>query len=624
MIWRRVRIAEIATVKGGKRLPKGCELVKDITPHPYIRGQDIRGGKITFDDPVFVTETTHKKIQRYTVTEGDVCITIVGNIGDVGITPKSLSGANLTENAVKLVDLRNSCDRTFLAYALLNPDAQSQMKLSAAGAAQPKLGIYKVNEITIPLPPVNLQRRIAGILSAYDDLIENNQRRIKILEEMARSLYREWFVNFRFPGHEKVPLVDSPLGKIPQGWEGSFAAEVDFKEGPGLRNWQYRDCGIPFLNIRTLVDNDIDLSKVQFLDEDEVENRYQHFLLKEYDHVVSSSGTIGRIVTIRSDHLPLMLNTSTIRMRPKSDRIGRWLLKHFLLSDYFQNQARSFATGAAQPNFGPVHLKQMTILVPPKIIASEYERKVEAMELSILAFARKKNLLRRTRDLLLPRLLSGAVSFDDVQPEAITVDSASHPLNGQSQSGLPSSARALSENGDRITAPAKMANRQPPGADNGSDGRDETPPPISDTDRTEVLAAIRQVFSDGECRERESAIREIAHALGYGRTGHVIEEVLNTDLLTAVRRGILENLRGELKLRTRSIEDYERDFLKEQFLAAIGRTWIEREDAIREFARWLGFARTGSVIDEVARSLIKGLLREERIEADGPNLIRRL
>ena len=64
-----------------------------------------------------------------------------------------------------------------------------------------------------------MQRRIAGILSAYDDLIENNQRRIKILEEMARSLYREWFVNFRFPGHEKVPLVDSPLGTIPKGWE---------------------------------------------------------------------------------------------------------------------------------------------------------------------------------------------------------------------------------------------------------------------------------------------------------------------------------------------------------------------------------------------------------------------
>ena len=82
-----------------------------------------------------------------------------------------------------------------------------------------KSPLTRLKEYEIKLPPLPVQRRIAGILSAYDDLIENNQRRIKILEEMARSLYREWFVNFRFPGHEKVTLVNSPLGRIPAGWE---------------------------------------------------------------------------------------------------------------------------------------------------------------------------------------------------------------------------------------------------------------------------------------------------------------------------------------------------------------------------------------------------------------------
>src|SRR5439155_8254914 len=93
---------------------------------------------------------------------------------------------------------------------------------------------------------------------------------------------------------------------------------VDFLEGPGLRNHQYRDEGIPFLNIRTIKDDDVDFSKVQYLEENEVQTRYQHFLLRENDHVVSSSGTLGRVVTIRASHLPLMLNTSLIRMRPKS------------------------------------------------------------------------------------------------------------------------------------------------------------------------------------------------------------------------------------------------------------------------------------------------------------------
>jgi hypothetical protein len=111
-----------------------------------------------------------------------------------------------------LTNLRNNFDAQYLKYCLLSHEAQEAMKKFGSGAAQDKLGIYKIKEIQIPNPPAEIQRKIAAILSAYDDLIENNTRRIEILEEMARSLYREWFVNFRFPGHEQVKMVDSELG----------------------------------------------------------------------------------------------------------------------------------------------------------------------------------------------------------------------------------------------------------------------------------------------------------------------------------------------------------------------------------------------------------------------------
>jgi hypothetical protein len=149
------------------------------------------------------------------------------------------------------------------------------------------------------------------------------------------------------------------------------------------------------------------------------------------------------------------------------------------------------------------------------------------------------------------------------------------------------------------------------------------PSPIDQTDRPDVLAEIRRVFSDGQPRTRENAIREVARALDYGRVGHRITDVLQNDLLTAVRRGILDNVEDELILLARSIADYDRDFLKRQFLAAVGRSWIERDDAIQNFCRWMGFRRTGQIIDETARSIINGLLRESRLEAKGPNLIRR-
>jgi len=134
---------------------------------------------------------------------------------------------------------------------------------------------------------------------------------------------------------------------------------------------------------------------------------------------------------------------------------------------------------------------------------------------------------------------------------------------------------------------------------------------------------IRQLFDDGETRDRESAIRELAKELGYERAGSRIHETLDNALRTAARRSVIANTADGLALNGRRIEDYERDFLKDQFLASLeGRVWKEREDAIRDFARWLGFRRTGPVIDEMARSIINGLIREGRAESQG-SLIRR-
>jgi len=119
-----------------------------------------------------------------------------------------------------------SLDADFLFYCLRHPELKAQFAAHAYGAAQPNISPSLIEQQEIPLPPLPIQHRIAGILSAYDDLIENSQRRIKILEEMARRLYREWFVHFRFPGHEGCRFVDSPLGEIPEGWEVKSLSDV--------------------------------------------------------------------------------------------------------------------------------------------------------------------------------------------------------------------------------------------------------------------------------------------------------------------------------------------------------------------------------------------------------------
>lgn len=141
-----------------------------------------------------------------------------------------------------------------------------------------------------------------------------------------------------------------------------------------------------------------------------------------------------------------------------------------------------------------------------------------------------------------------------------------------------------------------------------------------------LCAAIRQYLGDGETRSRDDAITTLARALGYQRTGSAIREALDNAIRTAVRRGILRKESGGLSLRYRTLQQHtedDRDGLKDQFLASLeGRAWTEREDAIRDFARWLGFRRTGPKIDEVAASLINGLLREARLEKDGSRIRR--
>ncbi|HEY3964574.1 MAG TPA: hypothetical protein VGM05_08510, partial [Planctomycetaceae bacterium] len=154
--------------------------------------------------------------------------------------------------------------------------------------------------------------------------------------------------------------------------------------------------------------------------------------------------------------------------------------------------------------------------------------------------------------------------------------------------------------------------------------QDNPQPSIGETNRNDVLAVIRELFQDGQARERHDAIRDIARELGYRRTGSTISETVSNDIRTAVRRRILDNAGGRFTLLCRSIDDYTRDDLVELFLAAIGQGWWEREEAIVAAARHLGFRRTGTNIRAAFKSVINAALRRELIEADGPSRIRKL
>jgi type I restriction enzyme, S subunit len=206
--------------------------------------------------------------------------------------------------------------------------------------------------------------------------------------------------------------------ELPQGWtETPLDSVVFFQEGPGLRRWQFGESGIPFLNIRTFENGRINRSKCQFVKAEEFKGKYEHFLLKEGDLVVSSSGTLGKVATVHAEDLPLMLNTSTIRFRARyPEALMQKFLRFYVQSNHFFTQNDSAKTGSAIFNYGPSHLKRMSITLPPLKEQKRIVEKVEQLLVRVNAarerLARAPAILKRFRQAILAAACSGSLTAE--------------------------------------------------------------------------------------------------------------------------------------------------------------------------------------------------------------------
>ena len=404
MSWPRIKLADVCEIRSGKRLPKGHELTKIKTNHIYIRGNDIRDGKVRSENNWYINNETFSRISRYIVNTNDICLTIVGNIGDVGIVPQNLNGANLTENAVKLIHLKNTIPQ-FLKYALLAPNIQTQMKNFAAGAAQPKLGLYKVKEISIPLPSLPNQQKISSILSAYDDLIENNTRCIKILEEMAQTIYKEWFVNFRFPGYEKVRFVDSSLGKIPEGWEPVKFSDAIFIN-PLMRI--QKEIEKPYVSMADLSASSMLISTTEYRTGNNGSKFQNGDTLFARITPCLENGKTG-FVQFLSLSIPYGIgSTEFIVMRSKT------LTPEFVYmlarnEDVRQNAISSMTGASGRQRVQNECFDKFMFSQPDSDSLSKFTNIVAPIFNEIHLLSNKNQNLRKTRDLLLPKLMSGEV-----------------------------------------------------------------------------------------------------------------------------------------------------------------------------------------------------------------------
>ena len=345
----------------------------------------------------------------------------------------------------------------FIYYLLKSIDFTS----FNVGTGVPTLNRNHLSSILISDLGIDKEKEIANILGSLDQKIQLNTQINQTLEQIAQALFKSWFVDFD-PVRAKAQAISDGLSleqaelaamqaisgktpeeltafsqaqperyaelaetakafpcemvevdgsEVPKGWEIKALPEIiDFLEGPGIRNWQYTDeeDGIKFINIRCIQNGDLTLTTANKITKEEAFGKYKHFQLEEDDIVVSTSGTLGRFAFVRKEHLPLSLNTSVIRFRPIKNKSTLGFIAGFV-ENQLQHELEIRASGSAQRNFGPTHLKQISLLVPDFKLLELHQKYVSSLFEKRKQLLSEIDLLKDTRDLLLPKLLNGEI-----------------------------------------------------------------------------------------------------------------------------------------------------------------------------------------------------------------------
>ena len=287
------------------------------------------------------------------------------------------------------------------------------------GASNPTLNRNHIHTLPVTYPPISTQRKIASILSAYDDLIENNTRRIAILEEMAQTTYREWFVNFRFPGHEHVKLFDSPLGQIPEGWKVLPIDALCSKITDGAhRSPKSVEKGLPMASMKDMEAWRLDLTTARKITQEDFDVlvRIDCQPLKGDVLIAKDGASYLKYIFVVEEQQEVVLLSSVAILRPNGT-LNPYLLAMKLNDPQTKGRLANYVTGAAIPRVILKDFKRFQIIIPPPIVQAEWFAKVEPAIQLIHRLLKKNDNLRITRDLLLPKLISGKLDVEDIDIE---------------------------------------------------------------------------------------------------------------------------------------------------------------------------------------------------------------
>lgn len=397
--WYEAKIKDFADVKGGKRLPKGKQLVKEPNNHPYIRIRDLGKSKYLqlTSEYEYVDDETQQSISRYIVNKGDILISVVGTIGLIGIVGATLDGANQTENCDKIINITGVMPE-YLYYYLKSNLGQDEIRKGTVGAVQPKLPLKNVQDISVFYPPMEEQERIVAILSAIDEKIETNEAVNNNLEQQAMALFKSWFIDYEPFG-----------GQLPTIWKSGVLGDfVEIKRGGSPRPIQkfLSDSGLHWLKISdaTCISSPFINEIKEYIIEDGLKKTV---FLKAGNLVLSNSATPG---------LPKILDIDTCihdgwLYFPSSKFSNEYLYLYFR---HIRDNLVALGNGSVFTNLKTDILKNYPTNLPTGDVLSKFDEVIKPMFSMILSKTRESKRLMEIRDSLLPKLMSGELDVSDI------------------------------------------------------------------------------------------------------------------------------------------------------------------------------------------------------------------
>ena len=384
--WPKYRIKDVCSVTSSTRI-RSSEYQDDGVP--FYRGKEIiekQRGALKVSTDIYIPRERFEEVKRKGGAPklGELLLTSVGTLGVPYVVRKGeefyFKDGNLT-----WFRAFQGLHGKYLYYWLLSPLGKAELKKCVIGSSQPAYTIVLLKEMEIDCPPLQIQHQITEILSAYDDLIENNTRRIEILEEMARRLYEEWFVQFRFPGHEGVGLKESELGLIPEGWELLRLGDcMELAYGKALKAQDRVPGDYPVYGSSGVVGS------------------HCESLVEGPGIVVGRKGNVGSVFWSDVSFFPID-TTYYVRSEVPFSYV------------YFNLQRQRFLNNdAAVPGLNREQAYALPFLLPDQDVLSRFSSEWERIYGLLRRLERINVNLRAQRDLLLPKLISGEIDVSDI------------------------------------------------------------------------------------------------------------------------------------------------------------------------------------------------------------------